>query len=97
MSIDVDKLVERTTKSNYPLVLLTVPNQTIPLVVTDLMKGDTQLVLEYESKRKVISNISLSATNIDLLLRTCSPVYFQSGPTNLIQITSIQQYLTECI
>lgn len=93
MSINIEELTSRKTEESFPNIFVLSPNDTLPVVVRSLQKGDTQLVAERNGVRKCIARISLSAYNIDMLLRTSGSVEFVRGPEDSIVISEISDYL----
>lgn len=94
--IDVEKLTQRTTGKSYPCVRIDNPTQCLPVVVQSLEKGDTQLVVDLNGQRKCVTRISLSAFNINKLMRCCGDVIYLRDEGLEEKIESISQYL-ECI
>lgn len=91
--IDVAKLTQRTVGKLFPHVLIKSPTQCLPVIVKSLEKGDTQLIVELNGQRKCVINMSLSAFNIDKLLRCCGDIYYVKEECNEEQIMTISQYL----
>lgn len=94
--IDLEEFTSRKTSETYPNVLVSNPNDTLPVTVRSLEKGDMQLIVSYKGKRKCVEHISKSAFNIDKLLRTVGSIEFVLGESSSIVIDSIEKYLT-CI
>lgn len=94
MTIDVEALTERKTSEKFPCILISAPNQTVPLVVSGLEKGDMQLHCEYQGKRKVVAYISESAFNIDKLIRTLGSICYRISPEISMDISDIETYLS---
>ncbi len=94
MSINVEELIARKTSESFPNVLITTPNETLPVVVQTLEKGDMQLIVELKGQRKVVSRISESALNIDKLLRTVGPIIYRKSSEEAIEIQDIPAYLS---
>jgi len=61
MSIDIEKLTERTASEKFPNIVITMPNDNLPVVIKSLEEGDMQLIVEFQGKRKVVARISESA------------------------------------
>lgn len=96
MSINVEELVERRTSESFPNFLVSTPNDTMPVVVRTLEKGDMQLIVELNGKRKVVAKISPSAFNVDKLLRTIGTFKYVIAPDMHIEVDNITTYLS-CI
>lgn len=94
MSINIEELTSRKTSEVFPNVVISNPNQTVPVVVRSLEKGDMQLIVEYQGKRKVVAKISPSANNIDKLLRTSKVIRYQISTDYSIDVGDIATYLS---
>lgn len=93
MSINIQELTERKTSESFPNVLVLTPNETLPVIVRTLEKGDMQLIVEFNGKRKVVAKISPSAYNIDRLIRTLGIISYRSSAEDTIEISDIETYL----
>lgn len=91
--INIEELVERRVDVNYPTITILHPNNTVPLIMRDLRKGDRQLIIEHAGKKKVVANIELSALNIDMLLRTTGELKVNTSPEEHIYVSSIAEFL----
>lgn len=96
MSIDIEKLTERTASETFPNVVITMPNDNVPVVIKSLEEGDMQLIVEFQGKRKVVARISESALNIDKLIRTVGLVNYCSSNESSVEVANITTYLN-CI
>ena len=96
MSIDIEKLTERTASETFPNIVITTPNDNIPVVIKSLEEGDMQLIVEFQGKRKVVARISESALNIDKLIRTVGLVNYCSSNESSVEVADITTYLN-CI
>lgn len=96
MSIDIEKLTERTASETFPNVVITMPNDNVPVVIKSLEEGDMQLIVEFQGKRKVVARISESALNIDKLIRTVGLVNYCSSSESSVEVADITTYLN-CI
>ena len=94
MSINIEELTERKTSETFPNIVITNPNDTVPVVVRTLLKGDMQLIVEFKGKRKVVANISPSAFNIDKLLRTVGTLQYSIATNSTIPIDDVSTYLS---
>ena len=92
--IDIQELTQRRTNASYPNFLLPTLNASVPVVVRTLEKGDLQLVVQHEGKEKVVTTISPSAYNVDKLLRTTSQLIYRKSETEVIEVKSITDYLS---
>lgn len=92
--IDISELTNRKTSAEYPSILITAPNETLPVVVRTLEKGDMQLIVELNGVRKVVSRISPSAYNVDKLLRTTGHISYRKSPSEIIEVRDIPTYLS---
>lgn len=93
MAMKIEELVERKVGINFPAIQIITPNDTVPLIVTTLEKGDMQVILEYNGKRKVICSISQSALSVNQLLRTVGSLKYLKSENETIIISSIEDYL----
>lgn len=93
MAINIEELTSRKTDEEFPNILVTSPNDTLPVVVRSLEKGDMQLVVEWNGVRKVVARISASALNVEKLLRTVHGVEFVTSKDSSISISNITDYL----
>lgn len=93
MAINIEELTSRKTGEEFPNVLVLQPNDTLPVVVRSLEKGDMQLVVEWNGVRKVVARISPSALNIEKLIRTVPGVELVPRPNESIRIETIEDYL----
>jgi 16S rRNA A1518/A1519 N6-dimethyltransferase RsmA/KsgA/DIM1 with predicted DNA glycosylase/AP lyase activity len=96
MSFSIQELTERKTQEKFPSVVVLTPNETLPVVVRTLEKGDMQLIVEFNGKRKVVANISESAYNISKLLRTVGHISYRKSADEVIDVGDIVTYLN-CI
>jgi len=94
--INIERLTESRTSEIFPNVLITNPTDVVPTVVEALEKGDMQLIVEWQGKKKVVARISESADNIDKLLRVIRHITYSKSQDERIVINSIPEYL-DCI
>lgn len=94
MSIDIQELTERKTSERFPNVLIKTPNETLPVVVRTLEKGDMQLIVEFNGRRKVVDEISQSAYNIDKLIRTVGNISYRKDSNQVFDVGDIVTYLS---
>lgn len=94
MSIDIQELTERKTSERFPNVLIKTPNETLPVVVRTLEKGDMQLIVEFNGRRKVVAEISQSAYNIDKLIRTVGNISYRKDSNQVFDVGDIVTYLS---
>lgn len=93
MSINIQELIERKTSESFPNVLILTPNETLPVIVRTLEKGDMQLIVEFNGKRKVVAKISPSAYNVDRLIRTLGTISYRRSVEDVVEISDIETYL----
>jgi hypothetical protein len=93
MSINIQELTERKTSESFPNVLILTPNETLPVIVRTLEKGDMQLIVEFNGKRKVVAKISPSAYNVDRLIRTLGTISYRRSVEDVVEISDIETYL----
>lgn len=93
MSINIEELTSRKTSETFPNIVITKPNENIPVVVRSLEEGDMQLIIEYKGKRKVVARISPSALNVDKLLRTAGSITYHKDENQHFEITDVSMYL----
>ena len=94
--INIERLTESRTSEIFPNVLITNPTDVVPTVVEALEKGDMQLIVEWQGKKKVVARISESAGNIDKLLRVLKHITYSKSQDERIVINSISEYL-DCV
>ena len=94
--INIQELTERKTVESFPNILITNPNEAVPVVVRTLEKGDMQLIMEYNGVRKVIDKISPSAFNVHKLVRVLGSIQYVLASNLSIEIKEISDYLN-CI
>lgn len=92
MAINVEELVSRKTSRAYPNIEVNF-SQTLPLLTTDLEKGDIQVILDYNGKLKCVCSISSSARNIKLLLDCTGNIIYNKSPEESYDIQCVQEYL----
>lgn len=93
MSINIQELTERKTSEVFPNMLVLTPNETLPVIVRTLEKGDMQLIVEFNGKRKVVAKISPSAYNVDRLIRTLGTISYRRSVKDVVEIRDIETYL----
>lgn len=93
MSINIQELTERKTSESFPNMLVLTPNETLPVIVRTLEKGDMQLIVEFNGKRKVVAKISPSAYNVDRLIRTLGTIFYRRSVEDAVEISDIETYL----
>lgn len=93
MSINIQELTERKTSESFPNVLILTPNETLPVIVRTLEKGDMQLIVEFNGKRKVVAKISPSAYNVDRLIRTLGTISYRRSVEDVVEVSDIETYL----
>lgn len=93
MSINIQELTERKTSESFPNMLVLTPNETLPVIVRTLEKGDMQLIVEFNGKRKVVAKISPSAYNVDRLIRTLGTISYRRSVEDVVEISDIETYL----
>lgn len=93
MSINIQELTERKTSESFPNMLVLAPNETLPVIVRTLEKGDMQLIVEFNGKRKVVTKISPSAYNVDRLIRTLGTISYRRSIEDVVEIRDIETYL----
>ena len=81
-----------TTKRKYPYIKLSECNDTTPLVVSLLEEGDTPLVVTRDGVDYNPKEISLSALNINKLLRVHDNVVFVTKEESYI-VTTCTEFL----
>lgn len=95
MSINVEKLVEQRESAQYPMFTIINPNDTLPLTVNSLKKGEAPLVVELNGKKKIVTKIDLSALNVNMLLRTCGELKVNKSKDDYFLVKSVDDYLAE--
>lgn len=91
--IDIYEFSKRTTPVIYPYLKILEPNNTTPLIVSVLETGDMPLIIELDGIRKVVARISMSALNIDKLLRTCGSLELTKSADEVTLIKEVTDYL----
>lgn len=92
-SLNVDEFSQRRTQIKYPNLLIKNINPITPLVVPVLEKGDMPVIGVHEGVRKIIGYISISAFNVDKLLRTHGALVYSNSESEVIEINKIEDYL----
>jgi hypothetical protein len=92
--IDIKELTERRTSEVFPNVVILTPNDTLPVVIRTLEKGDMQLIVEFKGQRKVVANISQSAVNISRLIRTVGTISYHKSAEDVYEVGDISTYLS---
>lgn len=90
--INPEELVERKTQETFPNIVISKPNDTIPVVVRDLEKGDIQLIIEFNGKRKVVAAIDGCSENIFMLIRTTGSLIYRKNENDFCKISNIKDY-----
>lgn len=93
IKIDVEGLTHDRVTLQYPYITLKNINETTPLVLSTLTKGDMKIIGEYKGQRKVLGSISGSAYNIDKLLRTHETLDYVMSSDTVCSINSVRDYL----
>lgn len=94
MSINIEELTSRKTEETFPNILVTHPNETLPVVIRTLSEGDMQLIVEFKGKRKCVARVSPSAINMQRLLRTVGSFEYVLGQNVSTTITCMDEYLS---
>ena len=90
-TLDVDRFSEVNVQVNEHLLIEEL-NPTYPLIVDIMEKGDLAVVGCYKGQQRVVANISRSAYNINILLRTHNGLKYV-GPQGMKNITCIDDYM----
>lgn len=90
--VNVEELTHNKVNLQYPYIELNSLNDTTPLILSLLEKGDLKVVGSLQGQRRVLGSISESAYNIDKLLRTHDSVNYVSE-TGVREITTVVEYL----
>lgn len=93
ISLDIDQFGKQRSKLDYPYLEILEVNDVLPLVVGALEKGDMQVIAKHNGVNKIIGRISLSAYNIDKLIRTKQVLRLHITEEDNAIITCIQDYL----
>ena len=93
MSFSIEELTERKSQETYPNLVILSPNETVPVIVRSLEKGEMQVIVSFNDKRKVVARISESAHNINRLLRTCGALEFYKSESETYRINTVEDYL----
>jgi len=93
MGVVTELSFKNTVKEQFPNVVLRSVNDTTPLVVKLLEKGELPLVGILGDIRKVVAYISPSAYNIEKLLRTHDDIVYNRDENTRVQIRSVVDYL----
>lgn len=96
MSMNIEELTERKSQEQYPNLTILHPNDTLPVIVRDLEKGDMQLIVEFNGKRKVVATIDKNTTNIFMLIRTVGTLVYKKDEQNTYEVNTIKDYY-DCI
>lgn len=91
-SVDVEGLTHKSVTLRYPYIEITNINDTTPLILSVLEKGDITVIGEYKGQRRVLGSISDSAYNMDKILRTHETFNYVEKDC-VTEIDSIRKYL----
>lgn len=91
-TIDVESFGKKQLQLSYPYIEVTNLNDTTPLIVPILEEGEMPLVAEYKGSRRILKRISMSAYNIDKLLRIKSGIVLHKEIGD-VSVSSVREYL----
>lgn len=91
--LDVEAFASQRVSAVYPCFEIVSFNDTLPLVISSLEKGDIPLVAVHEGKKKIACRISSTAFNISKLLRTQGELICFKSATEFRHVNRIQDYL----
>ena len=94
--MNIEELTKRYADGSYPNIKVLAPNDTLPVTIRSLEKGDMQVLASLGEEQKIIARITPSAFNIDKLLRTCGDLQYNVSETEFYKISKVEEYL-ECI
>lgn len=94
--MNITELTTNKTTKSYPNIFV-IPNIAAPAIVRNLQEGDIQLIMEHNGVKKVVSRISPSARNMDMILRVIGPFEYNKSEIEKFQIKCVQDYLDCCI
>lgn len=92
-AIDIYEFSKRTTETKYPYIKVLEPNATTPLIVSVMENGEMPLVIEMNGVKKVVARISMSALNVDRLLRTCGSLELVMNADNTVLVKDVVDYM----
>lgn len=91
--MDVAAFSKTSVKADYPSFELFEINDTLPVVVSALEKGDMPLIAHHNGQRKVVCRVSPSAFNVDKILLTQGNLKFNIDESKSVDISSVKEYL----
>lgn len=91
--LDVEGFGKTRTGMKYPSIRLPVINETLPIIISALEEGSVPLIAEYNGQRRIVCNISLSAFNVDKLLRTQDVIIYEKDCGTSIECKSVKKFL----
>lgn len=91
-ALDVDDLVSKKVQLRIPYFILPEVNDTLPLVLSILEKGDIQILATFNGEQRIVGRISDSAYNVDKLIRTQKEVIYKTESDEYV-LTNVCEYL----
>ena len=91
--MNIQELTTNRVSLNYPNVVITRPNRTVPVIIQSLEEGTVQLIMEFKGQRKVVKSISPSAFNMNKLLRTVGSFTYNIDANVGHEVYSIDEYM----
>lgn len=97
MKVSPSEIKGRKVSITYPYVEIVALHKAILTVMSCLDKGDgsdnVNLVASKDGVSKVVTEMSLDATNINLLLKTVGALKYHKSESEVKEIKSVEDYL----
>lgn len=97
MKVSPSEIKDRKVNITYPYVEIVALHKALLTVMSCLDKGDNSdnvnLVASKDGVSKVVTEMSLDATNINLLLKTVGALKYHKSESEVKEIKSVEDYL----
>jgi hypothetical protein len=97
MKVSPSEIKDRKVNITYPYVEIVALHKALLTVMSCLDKGDSSdnvnLVASKDGVSKVVTEMSLDATNINLLLKTVGALKYHKSESEVKEIKSVEDYL----
>jgi hypothetical protein len=97
MKVSPSEIKDRKVNITYPYVEIVALHKALLTVMSCLDKGDdsdnVNLVASKDGVSKVVTEMSLDATNINLLLKTVGALKYHKSESEVKEIKSVEDYL----
>lgn len=93
ITLDVDAFSQRKSSMVYPNFELSEINDTLPVVVQSLEKGEVPLLAHHQGQCRIVMKISLAAANVSKLIRTQGMLIYNADEQHSSELYSVRDYL----